>query len=344
MRRLLAPLLVVLGLLALCGAGWVIAVQANVPGMLFPTPTPTVTPTATATPTLTPTPTFTPTPTSTPTATPTTTPTPTATPVRLTIKTDLSSAKVGQGRPFFVKLTASRALASASATMDNRTIALNLVNGAYWGAFSFSRIAPVGARTIIVTARDSSGQTATERVPLEVVTTRFPSTPIDAVPTPFDPTDFIKEANLLAPIWSAISPKPLWSGLFMKPLNAVITSPFGELRIWKDGSRDSHEGTDLDGKTGDPIAAAADGVVVLAQTLVVRGNAVIVDHGLGVHTGYYHMSQILVKKGDRVTKGQIIGKVGGTGRVTGPHLHWDLVVNGFNVDAMEWTQKDYTVK
>ncbi|MBI5880092.1 MAG: M23 family metallopeptidase [Chloroflexi bacterium] len=344
MRRLLAPVLVVLGLLLLCGAGAIVAVQANVPGMLFPTPTPTVTPTATPTPTFTPTPTNTPTPTATPSPTPTSTPTATPTPLKLTIKTELSSTKVGQGRPVFVKVTASRALASASATLDDRTIALYPVNGVYWGVFSFSRVAAAGPRAMAVSARDAGGQTASDRVALEVTTTQFPSTEIGAVPTAFDPTDFVNERNLLTPIWNAVSPKPLWSGTFLKPVNAVITSPFGELRIWKDGSRDSHEGTDMDGRTGDPIMAAADGVVVLAQPLVVRGNAVILDHGLGVHSGYYHMSQILVKKGDTVTKGQVIGKVGATGRVTGPHLHWDVVVNGFNVDGMEWTLKDYTVK
>jgi murein DD-endopeptidase MepM/ murein hydrolase activator NlpD len=82
----------------------------------------------------------------------------------------------------------------------------------------------------------------------------------------------------------------------------------------------------------------------MAQALVVRGNVVILDHGLGVHSGYYHLSEILVKKGDAVKKGQLIGKMGATGRVTGPHLHWDLVVNGFNVDALEWTKKDYTIQ
>lgn len=343
MQRFILPLLFLLICGGLLSAGVVVApAVGDLLATATPTHTPTATPTYTPTPTNTPTATSTPsaTPTATSTSTPTETPTPSPTPLKLSINSELSSAKVGQGHPFFVKVTSSRAV-SATATLEGRTITLYLSNGAYWGAFGFSRLATLGPRSVAIFARDATGQTASETLPLQVVATDFLVSKFDLVPTAFDPTDFVKEANLLAPIWNAVSPKQLWTGLFMRPSQGQISSPFGEIRIWGDNSRDSHEGTDFDDKTGTPVVAANDGVVALAQPLVVRGNAVIIDHGFGVHTGYYHFSEILVKKGDTVKKGQLIGKVGATGRVTGPHLHWDMVVGGFNVDAMEWTTKEF---
>jgi murein DD-endopeptidase MepM/ murein hydrolase activator NlpD len=242
-----------------------------------------------------------------------------------------------------VKLTSSRPV-SATATLEGYSIPLAPSSGAYWGALGFSRLATLGPRTVSVNAHDATGQTASERIALEVVATQFEISNIDLIPTAFDATDYVKEAAFLRPIWNTFTPRQLWSGLFARPLNSAVTSTFGELRIWKDGSRDSHEGTDFEGVTGTPIYAAADGIVAVAQPLVVRGNVVIIDHGLGVHTGYYHLSEILVKKDDAVKQGQLIAKMGGTGRVTGPHLHWDMVVGGQNVDGLEWTTKEFSTQ
>jgi murein DD-endopeptidase MepM/ murein hydrolase activator NlpD len=80
--------------------------------------------------------------------------------------------------------------------------------------------------------------------------------------------------------------------------------------------------------------------VVLAETLHVRGNATIIDHGDGVFTGYWHQSELKVKVGDVVTAGQVIGLVGQTGRATGPHLHWELYVGGVQVDPLQWTKQN----
>ena len=336
------PYVIVIGIvivLLLLSVGWAMAVLgagstplAQLLATATPTSTPTITPTATPTSTPTATSTATPSPTVTPTSTPTATPTP----AKLTISVELSSAKVGQGHPFTVKLSSSRAV-SATATLDGYSVALVPLGGAYWGFLGFSRLSILGPRTVIINAHDATGQTASERLPVEIVATKFEVSTFDLVPTAFDATDFIKEEAFLRGVWTVVTPRQLWSGLFARPIDSAITSPFGELRIWKDGSRDSHEGTDFEGVTGTPIYAAADGVVALAQPLVVRGNVVIIDHGLGVYTGYYHFSELLVKKGEPIKKGQLLGKMGATGRVTGPHLHWDMIVGGVNVDGLEWT-------
>ena len=112
-----------------------------------------------------------------------------------------------------------------------------------------------------------------------------------------------------------------------------LSGNFGELR-----PNHFHTGLDFCGRVGTEIRSPADGIVVFAGPLTVRGNATIIDHGWGVYTGYMHQSEILVKPGDKVKAGQIIGKVGGTGRVTGPHLHWEVFVGGVQVDPQEWLQ------
>jgi murein DD-endopeptidase MepM/ murein hydrolase activator NlpD len=98
---------------------------------------------------------------------------------------------------------------------------------------------------------------------------------------------------------------------------------------------------DFGGGNGLPITAPAPGVVVFAGTLDIRGNATIIDHGWGVYSGFWHQSEFKVKVGDLVETGQVIGLVGGTGRVTGAHLHWEVWVNGIQVNPMGWLETVY---
>jgi murein DD-endopeptidase MepM/ murein hydrolase activator NlpD len=92
---------------------------------------------------------------------------------------------------------------------------------------------------------------------------------------------------------------------------------------------------------GDPIYAAASGVVVFAGPLTVRGNATMIDHGWGVYSAYMHQSEILVNAGDHVEKGQLIGRVGNTGRVEGAHLHFEILVGGVPVNPLAWLTEEY---
>ena len=128
------------------------------------------------------------------------------------------------------------------------------------------------------------------------------------------------------------SPERLWTAPFARPVPGGVSSKFGLKRVFNDQPRGVHRGLDLRGAEGTPILACADGRVVLADDLYFSGNAVYIDHGQGVFTSYLHMSRILVRPGDVVRRGQIIGKVGSTGRVTGPHLHLSLIVLGQAVD------------
>jgi len=144
-----------------------------------------------------------------------------------------------------------------------------------------------------------------------------------------------EEGQKLREIFDRVTPERLWNGKFRIPLDGVTAGTnFGKRRILNGVPRSPHSGVDLPGATGTPIHAAQRGTVVLAEELFFAGNAVVVDHGLGIYTFYGHLSEISVKVGDAVETGDVLGKVGATGRVTGPHLHWGLTVEKARVNPL----------
>jgi hypothetical protein len=126
----------------------------------------------------------------------------------------------------------------------------------------------------------------------------------------------------------------LWRGRFHLPRSSRITSRYGTTREYNGAITSRHLGTDFAGAVGQPVAAAARGVVALVGNFYLAGRAVYVDHGGGIVTGYFHLSRVNVAVGDTVRAGQLIGAVGRTGRVTGPHLHWIARYGGISVDPM----------
>jgi len=122
------------------------------------------------------------------------------------------------------------------------------------------------------------------------------------------------------------------NGPFILPLQGRPAQNFGERRIFNNKPRSPHSGEDISAPSGTVVRASNSGRVVLASNLYFAGNTVIIDHGLGVFTLYGHFSKFRVKRGQSVNNGDVIGEVGATGRVTGPHLHWSVRVNGCRVD------------
>ena len=147
-----------------------------------------------------------------------------------------------------------------------------------------------------------------------------------------------EESKKLQAIWKLSTPQKLWQGRFLPPVASQLTSGFGRRRIVNNQPRSPHSGVDLKAATGTPIKAANAGKVVLAEDLYFSGNTVVLDHGFGLYTYYAHCSTIAVKPGDIVTRGLVIGEVGATGRVTGPHLHWACRLSEARVNPLELTQ------
>ncbi len=136
-------------------------------------------------------------------------------------------------------------------------------------------------------------------------------------------------------IYNTFTPKKLWKGKFILPIRSLITSSFGNARVFNNQLKSYHGGVDFRAKEGTKIRASNDGKVVLAKNRFYAGNSVIINHGLGIYTGYYHLSEFKVKRGDKVKKGEVIGLSGKTGRVTGAHLHFSMRINGVAVDPLQ---------
>jgi murein DD-endopeptidase MepM/ murein hydrolase activator NlpD len=144
-----------------------------------------------------------------------------------------------------------------------------------------------------------------------------------------------EERQKLRDIFDHVTPERLWDGNFRIPLDGVTTgSNFGKRRILNGNPGSPHGGMDLPGATGTPVHAAQRGRVALAEELFFSGNTVVIDHGLGIYTFYGHLSEIDVKAGDALETGTVLGRVGATGRVTGPHLHWGLTVERARVNPL----------
>jgi murein DD-endopeptidase MepM/ murein hydrolase activator NlpD len=152
-------------------------------------------------------------------------------------------------------------------------------------------------------------------------------------PPPAEEERVRREQELVTEVYSVITPEWLGTGNFLSPLPDREPFPnFGQLRIYNKKRLAVHAGVDIAAPWGSPVKASNAGRVVLASNLYLSGKTVIIDHGRGVFSLYCHFSTILVKRGDMVKKGQIIAKIGNTGRSTGPHLHWGFKVFNSRVD------------
>ncbi len=182
--------------------------------------------------------------------------------------------------------------------------------------------------------------------PMRIRSGDFGFDPILSVPSEtIDPAVTGPEDAFVDGIVGQATPEKRWDEIFSYPSTYYVKSfpsVFGTRRNYNGtGYSRYHTGLDFYGGVGTPIFAPAPGKVVFTGPLTVRGNTTIVDHGWGVFSMYFHQSEIEVQVGDEVITGQELGKVGATGRVTGPHLHWEVRVGGVPVDPMDWVQRAF---
>ncbi len=147
-----------------------------------------------------------------------------------------------------------------------------------------------------------------------------------------------KELNEANKIYRVFTNQRYWKLPFKLPINSVITSPFGSARIFNNEVKSFHSGTDFRAKIGTPIYAINDGVVVIAKERFLAGKSVVIDHGEGIYSMYYHCSEIKVKVGQKVSKSQLVALSGDTGRVSGAHLHFGILVNGVQVNPINFIE------
>lgn len=221
-------------------------------------------------------------------------------------------------------------------------------DGSYWALVGVNPLTPPGPYPVVLKATEAgSDDLLSVQDTITVTAGSFPTYNV-VVPTDrqnlLDPTLSQAEAAKVKAVFSGVSQDRMWEGTFGQPLAGEmrVTAHFGERRSYNGGPVSTyHAGWDLGADAGTPVYAPMTATVAMAEPLQVRGNAIILDHGLGVFTGYWHLSKIEVTAGEVVTKGQVIGLVGNTGLSTGPHLHWEMQVFGVPVDPMQWTRRTF---
>jgi murein DD-endopeptidase MepM/ murein hydrolase activator NlpD len=217
-----------------------------------------------------------------------------------------------------------------------------------WALLGTVAFADLGPRPVAFTLTTAAGASRTVTRTLEVMRHDFPVETLDFP----DQTEQLlneeltrKERETLDRIFSGRTPTKYWEGAFRMPLNGSIrvTSHFATRRCYEcpRGSQPTtfHGGMDMGAPEGTPVLAPAAGVVVLAERLAVRGNVIIIDHGLGVYSLFAHNSRFVANVGQSVKKGDVVSRVGNTGLSTGPHLHWELHVSGPAVEPVEWVER-----
>jgi hypothetical protein len=200
---------------------------------------------------------------------------------------------------------------------------------------------PEGKYTLSVDAQSSGGEHVICMATVAVKAGRFATERLSVAPQFVEPSaEDLKRANeereRLRAIFASVTPERMWQSGFRVPLDGVKAGGnFGRRRILNGEPGSPHGGVDFPAAAGTPVHSAQRGRVVLAEELFFSGNTVVVDHGLGIYTFYGHLSAISVKARDVVDSGALLGQVGATGRVTGPHLHWGLTVNRARVNPLQ---------
>jgi murein DD-endopeptidase MepM/ murein hydrolase activator NlpD len=255
----------------------------------------------------------------------------------LVVRWEPASPTDGTALAVTVSVPADEELLEVEARLDDRPLRMGRLAGSWFGliALPTDRSGPV---ELVVSATTAGGQPMNRRWTVPVRPRAYSETELSVAPRftspPADVLERIeRERELVRSTLRQVSPAWLLDGNFVRPRSTRITSPFGQKRIFNGEVQSRHWGVDLAGDVGAPVRVAGRGRVAIARELYYAGNAVYVDHGLGVFSGYYHLSQIDVGEGDLVETGQVIGRVGATGRVTGPHLHWSFFAGGERLDA-----------
>lgn len=144
-----------------------------------------------------------------------------------------------------------------------------------------------------------------------------------------------KEYSEAINIYNTVSKKLFINEKTIQPIYSKVTSSFGKKRVYNGSFKSYHSGTDFKAKKNTPIQAINDGVIVISKNRFYAGNSIVIDHGQGLYSCYFHLSKLNFKQGNRVKKGEIVGLSGSTGRVTGPHLHFSFRVHGIQVDPLQ---------
>jgi len=196
-----------------------------------------------------------------------------------------------------------------------------------------------GSQVVTASARARSGDPLTGQASFDVEPKELPTRTLTVDPRFVTPTPSVRprierEAAELGRLFQTATATDTWPGAFEVPIAGALVSGFGVRSVFNGQARAPHGGADFASPLGTPVAAPNAGTVVLVGDLYFTGKTVVLDHGAGLVSLFAHLSRVDVRQGESVTRGTILGAVGATGRVTGPHLHWTVRLHGTHVDPM----------
>jgi murein DD-endopeptidase MepM/ murein hydrolase activator NlpD len=264
--------------------------------------------------------------------------------VHPTVSAEASARKTKQGGILTLTLHSSGELSQVRLFEGDREIAMesDRAGTLFRALVGIDFQSAVGPRRLRVEAADSCG-VERSTVEIRVVSGRFATRRLRVGPgyvdVPPDELERVAEDRArVGRVWATADTARRWTGPFRLPVDAPARDNFGARRIYNGKPRSSHDGVDLAADSGTAVRAPAPAVVALAGELYFSGGTVILDHGGGLFTTYFHLSHIDVAEGDGVTLGQTIGAVGATGRATGPHLHWGARLHRARVNPLDLLQ------
>lgn len=258
---------------------------------------------------------------------------------------DITPPPVAQGEAVAIAVQAKEPVALEGQLFE-RKVHFAEENGVYYGLVGVHVFAEPGLYELTLKAVNDEGQATELTADVKVQARRFDYEHIDVSggrASLLDPDVIAADRERLDAVRQTFSQQRHWDGVFERPCAGHISSYFGTHRSYNGSPYTSfHSGTDFRAPTGTPVYAPAAGTVVMAEKLALWGNAVAIDHGWGVLTGFAHLSSIEVDVGQQVAPGELVGRVGNSGLSTGSHLHWEMWVGRTSVNALQWMEGFYS--
>lgn len=254
---------------------------------------------------------------------------------------NLSSSKVENANTVLVKIN-EKNISKPKLTFDKQNIDFYknpFSSDSYYALLPISYYQKLGENRVIVSYIEN-GTKVFKGLDLDIIDGKYKSEVINVKPSIFKPNKqrvarTKKEYQDAMDVYNSSSPELYWNEDFTYPLNSKITSDFGTKRVYNKELKSYHGGTDFQAKDNTPIIASNSGIVRISQNRFYAGNSIVIDHGQGVYSCYFHLNTMNYKVGEFIKKGEVLGLSGSTGRVTGPHLHFTFRINGLQVDPLQ---------
>ncbi len=244
------------------------------------------------------------------------------------------------GEAVLLKVEASGPLTEVRATAFDQNVRFYQATGGAWhGLVGIDLLVDPGGHDVALRITPATGTAVARIYTLKVEHKEYQTRQLTVAPRYVEPPPQVseriaRESRQQRAIFATATEERLWRGSWRRPVAGRATSAFGSRSVFNGQPRSPHSGADFRAAEGTPVTAPNLGRVVLTGDTYFSGGSVILDHGWGLYSYFAHLSEILVEEGDLVATGQVVGRAGATGRVTGPHLHWTLRLNGARVDPL----------